>query len=188
MSKSRRRQSGGSLVGGAIGLVVLLSFLSSNSEGFSKALGALLGGTLFLGITAAAIWVAWRLWRRIGTPRARDLHKRFEAVRSMSGTDSEVFMADLFRALGHKAVLMGGAGDQGVDIVVVAVANAWPCSARTTRRPWATVPCRRSTPGRVTTDAWRPAWWRLPATPGGSHSWPGARASRFTTGTRYGGG
>jgi hypothetical protein len=68
MSKSTRRQSGGSLVGGAIGLVVLLSFLSSNSEGFSKALGALLGGALFLGTTAAAIWVAWRLWRRLGTP------------------------------------------------------------------------------------------------------------------------
>jgi hypothetical protein len=110
MSKSTRRQSGGSLVGGALGLVVLLSFLSSNSEGFSKALGALLGGALFLGTTAAAIWVAWRLWRRLGTPRARDLHKRFEAVRSMSGTQFEVFMADLFRALGHRAVVLGGAG------------------------------------------------------------------------------
>ena len=36
----------------------------------------------------------------------------------MSGTQFEVFMAELFRALGHKAVVLGGAGDQGVDIVV----------------------------------------------------------------------
>ena len=36
----------------------------------------------------------------------------------MSGTQFEVFMADVFWALGHKAVVMGEAGDQGVDIVV----------------------------------------------------------------------
>ena len=36
----------------------------------------------------------------------------------MSGTQFEIFMADLFRAMGHKAVVLGGAGDQGVDIVV----------------------------------------------------------------------
>jgi HJR/Mrr/RecB family endonuclease len=36
----------------------------------------------------------------------------------MSGAQFEVFMAELFRALGHKAVVLGGAGDQGVDIIV----------------------------------------------------------------------
>ena len=101
MSKSRRRQSGGSLVGGAIGLMLLLSLVISNGEGFSKALSSLLGGLLILGITADGVWVAWRLWRRLRTPKARELSERFEAVRSMSGAQFEVFMADLFRALGH---------------------------------------------------------------------------------------
>jgi restriction endonuclease Mrr len=36
----------------------------------------------------------------------------------MSGAEFEVLMADHFRAMGHKAVVLGGAGDQGVDIVV----------------------------------------------------------------------
>jgi hypothetical protein len=61
MSKSRRRQSGGSLVGGAVGLVVLLGLVSSTGEGFSQGFGVLLAGILLLGITAAAVWVAWRL-------------------------------------------------------------------------------------------------------------------------------
>ena len=96
MSKSRR-QSGGSLVGGVIGLVVLLYLVSPNRDGVIEALDVLLGGLLLLGITAAGVWVAWHLWRRLRTPKARELSKRFEAVRSMSGAQFEVFMADLFR-------------------------------------------------------------------------------------------
>ena len=30
----------------------------------------------------------------------------------------EDFTADLFRAMGHRAVVLGGAGDQGVDVIV----------------------------------------------------------------------
>ena len=48
MSKSRRKQSGGSLVGGAVGLVVLLGLVSSDGDGFTEALSALLGGLLIL--------------------------------------------------------------------------------------------------------------------------------------------
>jgi len=118
MSKSRRRQSGGSLVGGAVGLVVLLGLVSSNGKGLGVGLGALLGGFLLLGITAVGVWVAWRLWRRLRTPKARELSRRFETVRSISGAQFEVFRADLFKALGLKAVVLGGAGDQGVDIIV----------------------------------------------------------------------
>jgi HJR/Mrr/RecB family endonuclease len=36
----------------------------------------------------------------------------------MDGTRFEVFVADLFKAMGHRVVLCGGAGDQGVDIIV----------------------------------------------------------------------
>jgi hypothetical protein len=49
---------------------------------------------------------------------SRGASRRFAAVRSMNGAEFEVFMTDLFRAPGHKAVVLGGAGDQGVDIVV----------------------------------------------------------------------
>jgi restriction system protein len=58
------------------------------------------------------------LWSRPTTPTARALFLRFEALRSMSGAQFEVFTADLFRALGHQAVVLGGAGDQGVDVIV----------------------------------------------------------------------
>ena len=36
----------------------------------------------------------------------------------MSGAQFEDFTADLFRAMGHQAVVLGGAGDQGVDVIV----------------------------------------------------------------------
>ena len=98
--------------------MVLLGILSPNGEGFSDALVPLLGGILLCGITAATVLAAWRLWRRLRTPKARELNRRFEVVRAMSGAQFEIFMADLFRAMGHKAVVLGGAGDQGVDIVV----------------------------------------------------------------------
>src|SRR5215207_9319378 len=58
--------------------------------------------------------VAWHLRSGPTTPTVRELALRFEAVRSMSGAQFEVFTADLFTALGHQAVVLGGAGDQGV--------------------------------------------------------------------------
>ena len=129
MSRSRRRQSGESLVGGAVGLVLLSSLVSSNSEGVSKALSSLLGGLLILGITAASVWVGWRLWRRLRTPRARELSECFEAVHSMSGTQFEVFMAERFRALGHKAVILREQEIGASTSSWTAAANASPCSA-----------------------------------------------------------
>ena len=48
------------------------------------------------------------------TPTALKLARRFEAVRFMDGAQFEVFVADLFGAMGHRTVLCGGVGDQGV--------------------------------------------------------------------------
>lgn len=39
----------------------------------------------------------------------------------MSCAQFEIFVADLFRAMGHKATVMGKSGDQGVDIMVASV-------------------------------------------------------------------
>jgi len=81
-------------------------------------LDTLLGWLLAIGIVVTVVWMTWRLWRRLRTPTALGLSRRFDAVRSMSGAQFEVFVADLFRAMGHKAVVLGGAGDQGVDVIV----------------------------------------------------------------------
>ena len=78
----------------------------------------LFGGLLLIGSVVVALLVAWHLRSGPTTPTARELALRFEAVRSMSGAQFEVFTADLFRAMGHQAVVLGGAGDQGVDVIV----------------------------------------------------------------------
>ena len=72
---------------------------------------------VLVGILAAAVWLV-RSVSGPKTPTARELARRFEMVRAMSGPQFEVFVADLFRAMGHGATMLGGAGDQGVDIVV----------------------------------------------------------------------
>jgi restriction system protein len=72
---------------------------------------------VLVGIVAAAVWLA-RSVSGPKTPTARELARRFEIVRTMSGPQFELFAADLFRAMGHGTTMLGGAGDQGVDIVV----------------------------------------------------------------------
>jgi hypothetical protein len=98
--------------------LVLLVFVSRGDVGLIRGCEILLGGTLLIGILAAVGWVAWHLWQKPTTPTAMDLHKRFESVRSMDGTRFEVVVADLFRAMGHRVILCGGVGDQGVDMIV----------------------------------------------------------------------
>jgi HJR/Mrr/RecB family endonuclease len=52
------------------------------------------------------------------TPKAQELTQQLNRVRLMSGTQFEHFVSSLFRSLGYRAKVMGGAGDQGVDIVL----------------------------------------------------------------------
>ena len=104
--------------GAGIAFVGLLIFVSRDDVGLVSGFEILLGGTLLIGIIAAVVWVAWHLWQRPTTPTAIELSRRFEEVRFMDGAQFELFVADLFRAMGHRAVVCGGVGDQGVDIVV----------------------------------------------------------------------
>jgi Restriction endonuclease len=106
------------LNGGALAFIVLLGFVSSSSMELTESLKWLLGGLLLIGSVVAIASVAWYLGNRPTTPTARELALRFEVVRSMSGAQFEDFTADLFRALGHQVVVLGGAGDQGVDVIV----------------------------------------------------------------------
>ncbi len=36
----------------------------------------------------------------------------------MSGAQFEIFTAELFRAMGHQASVLGGSGDQGFEVIV----------------------------------------------------------------------
>ena len=106
------------LGGGALGVVVLYGLVWRDSLEPMESLKWLFGGLFLMGSVVAALLVALHLWSRPTTPTARELALRFEAVRSMSGAQFEVFTADVFRAMGHQAVVLGGAGDQGVDVIV----------------------------------------------------------------------
>jgi restriction system protein len=118
MAGSSGRPPDGIFYGGALACLVLLVVVSGSGMGAIKGLEVLLGGSLLIGSVVAALWVVWYLRRRPTTPTARELSQRFEAVGSMSGAQFEVFVADLFKAMGHQAVVLGGAGDQGVDVIV----------------------------------------------------------------------
>jgi hypothetical protein len=116
MPKSRRKRSK-SVVGEVVGLVVLLAFVLPflpNGEAWLEGLTALVGMLLLLGVLGTIGWVAWRLWARLRTPTAKELSRRFEEARSVGGGRGgalfELFVADLFRAMGHQAVVLGGRG------------------------------------------------------------------------------
>ena len=103
-----------------------------SSKGSGGGLGSLLAAAIILIILTPQyrpfvliplglfLIVAWLWWRRarLRTPTARELVARFEAVSSMSGGQFEIFTVDLFRAMGHQTTVMGGSGDQGVDLIV----------------------------------------------------------------------
>jgi hypothetical protein len=81
---------------------VLSSLVWRDSLEPMESLKWLFGGLLLIGSVVVALLVAWHLRRGPTTPTARELTLRFEAVRSMSGAQFEVFTAALFTALGHK--------------------------------------------------------------------------------------
>src|SRR5215211_443233 len=143
---------------GVFALIVLLIYLRLENVGLIKQLKVLLAGFLLVGAVVAISYVVWHVRNMPTTPTAVELSRRFEEVRFMSGAQFEVFVADLFRAMGHQATVLGGAGDQGVDIIVNPGASVSPYSARTIRDPRTTSLCRKSSPERGTTGAWRPGW------------------------------
>jgi restriction system protein len=48
---------------------------------------------------------------------AAALSQRLASVRHMSGTQFEHFVADVMRGLGYRVQVLGGSGDQGVDLI-----------------------------------------------------------------------
>jgi HJR/Mrr/RecB family endonuclease len=96
----------------------LLVLVSRGDIGLIRGASILFGGTLLVAALAAVAWASRHLWNRPNTPTALELSRRFESVRSMGGVRFEAFMADLFRAMGHRVEPRGGPGDQGVDIII----------------------------------------------------------------------
>jgi HJR/Mrr/RecB family endonuclease len=108
----RKEQSSRSLGGLAIGLLVLWFFLNSLTNG-----NGLLTLLVLVGIGVAAVWLV----RRLSGPKtatAQELAQRFAAVSLMSGSQFEHFVASLLQAMGHRATVLGGSGDQGVDVML----------------------------------------------------------------------
>ena len=118
MTGSGNRLPDAIFYGGVSACLVLLVFVLRGDVGLIRGCEILLGGTLLIGTLAGVVWVVRHLWQTPTTPTAMELSRRFESVRSMDGARFEVFVADLFRAMGHRVVLYGGAGDQGVDLIV----------------------------------------------------------------------
>lgn len=100
------------MIAGAVVLATLESgsFLSTNDD-------VLLALIVLAGSVATVVWLV-RSDFGPKTPSARELARRFELVRAMSGSQFEFFVAELFLAMGHRVTMLGAAGDQGVDIVV----------------------------------------------------------------------
>jgi restriction system protein len=108
---ARKKQFGGSLGGLIVGLLVLWFFLDSFTNG-----NGLLTLLVLVGIAVAAVW----LMRQLSGPKtttAREFMQRFAAVDLMSGVQFEHFVANLFQEMGHRATVLGGSGDQGVDVI-----------------------------------------------------------------------
>jgi restriction system protein len=108
----RKKQSSGGLGALVVGVLVLWYFLDSASGG-----NGLLALFVLVGLAVAAVWLVRRL-SGTKTATASELAQRLAAVGLMSGAQFERFTADVFAAMGHKVTLLGGSGDQGVDLIV----------------------------------------------------------------------
>ena len=110
----RRSKASGSGCGALLVAAIAVSYLADAGPGFWTGLLVAAGAVL-------GLWLLWRWLARPKTPTAKDLAARLDAVTSMVGSSSgkhfEILVADLLRAMGHKARVLGGSGDQGVDVI-----------------------------------------------------------------------
>ena len=112
-----RRRKSKKIPGGELGALLAVAFvLAAVAPGYALDVPwtFLLVG---LGGIVAAAW----LLRQLATPTApgaKELYARFGAAGAMSGAEFELFVADVFGAMGHRARVVGGSGDQGVDVIV----------------------------------------------------------------------
>lgn len=104
----RRARGSGGGSGGIVLLLILAVICFANAP----------VATTLVSIVVGVIWWAYKRSTRYRTMEAAELSGLLADVRSMSGEQFEVFVAEVFRAMGHRAQVMGGSGDQGVDVIV----------------------------------------------------------------------
>ena len=75
---------------------------------------------LLLLIVAIVVFLLYTRNRPPKTPAAVELTRRLGTVRYMSGAQFEGFVAEIMRGLGYRATVLGGSGDQGVDVIATA--------------------------------------------------------------------
>ena len=75
---------------------------------------------LLLLIVAIVVFLLYTRNRRPKTPAAVELTRLLGIVPCMSGAQFEVFVAKIMRGLGYRATVLGGSGDQGVDVIATA--------------------------------------------------------------------
>src|SRR5215217_8183037 len=106
-----RRRSGSSGDGSLlwIALPLALLFVLANYIGWPAAIAVLV----------VAGFVVWFLIRRsrLSTPTAKDLYLELQNAPAMSGAQFEVFVRRVLTALGYSARVLGGSGDQRVDVI-----------------------------------------------------------------------
>jgi len=106
-----RRSSNAPGGGSLILIIVVLGLLSAaaNQVGWPAVIVALLV------IGAIALYFLIRR-ATLSTPKAQDLNHALQNVGAMSGAQFEVFVAQVLRAMGYKTSVLGGSGDQGVEV------------------------------------------------------------------------
>jgi restriction system protein len=75
---------------------------------------------LLLLVVAIVVFLLYTRNRPPKTPAAVELTRRLGTVRYMSGAQFEGFVAEIMRGLGYRATVLGGSGDQGVDVIATA--------------------------------------------------------------------
>jgi len=91
-------------------LPLVLLFVLASYVGWPVAIG------VAVVVAALVVWVLIRKYT-LSTPKAKDLYLELQNVRAMSGPQFKVFVKRVLTALGYSARVLGGSGDQGVDVI-----------------------------------------------------------------------
>jgi restriction system protein len=75
---------------------------------------------LLLIVVAIVVVLLYTRDKPLKTPVAVELTRQLGTVRYMSGAQFEGFVAEIMRGLGYRATVLGGSGDQGVDVIATA--------------------------------------------------------------------
>lgn len=78
-------------------------------------MGLLVAFAIFVLIAGLVLWAYSA--KRTSSVLADDLTRRLEIVQYMSGREFEHFTSDVLQGLGYRTTILGGSGDQGVDVI-----------------------------------------------------------------------